>query len=39
MVKIWKFPKIRATFLGSYDRDYSILGFILGSPMLGDYRI
>ena len=28
---IWEFPKIR----GSYKRDYSILGSILGSPYFG----
>ena len=37
---IWGFPKIRATILGvTYNKDYSILGSILGSPILGNYHI
>ena len=33
---IWEFPKIRGTFSGGpYNKDYSILGSILGSPYLG----
>ena len=34
------FPKIRGTlFGGPYSKDYSIMGFILGSPILGNYLI
>ena len=30
---IWGFPKIRGTFIGGpHNKDYSILGLILGSP-------
>ena len=37
---IWGFPKIRGTFLGSpHNEEYSILGSILGSPILGNYHI
>ena len=33
---MWGFPKIRGTLLGvPYNKDYSILGSILGSPYLG----
>ena len=33
---IWWFPKIRGTFLGCpHNKDYSILGSILGSPDFG----
>ena len=33
---IWEFPKIRGTFSeGPYNKDYSILGSILGSPYSG----
>ena len=33
---IWRFPKIRGTFLGGpNNKDYSILGSILGSPNFG----
>ena len=33
---IWGFPEIRSTLLGGpYNKDYSILGSILGSPYLG----
>ena len=33
---IWEFPKIRGTMLGSpYNKDYSILGSIMGSPYFG----
>ena len=33
---IWEFPKIWGTFLGvPYDKDYSILGSILGPPSFG----
>ena len=35
MVKIWKLPKIKATIWGPVNRDYSILGLILGSPYFG----
>ena len=32
----WGFPKIRGTILGGYyNKDYSILGSILGSPYFG----
>ena len=27
----WEFPKIRCTFFGPHNKDYSILGSILGS--------
>ena len=34
------FPKIRCTFFGGpYNKDYSILGSILGSPDLGKLQI
>ena len=37
---IWGCPKIRGTlFEGPHTKDYSILGSILGSPVLGDYHI
>ena len=38
---IWEFPKIRNTLLGvpTIIRDYSILGSILGPPILGNYDI
>ena len=37
---IWGFPKIRGTILGvSRRKDYSILGSILGSLILGNYHI
>ena len=33
---MWGFPKIRGTFFGgSHNKDYSILGSILGSPYFG----
>ena len=33
---VWGFPKIRGTFLeGPNNKDYSILGSILGSPYFG----
>ena len=33
---MWRFPKIRGIlFRGPYDKDYSILGSILGSPYFG----
>ena len=33
---IWGFPKIRGTIFGSpHNKDYSILGSILGSPYFG----
>ena len=33
---IWGFPKIRGTLSGGpYNKDYSILGSILGSPHFG----
>ena len=36
LVILWKFPKTRGTFLGSpYNKDYSSLGSILGSPCFG----
>ena len=36
IVPIWKFPKIRGTFLGGlYNKDYSILGSLFGSPYFG----
>ena len=28
----WEFPKIRGTLFGPHNKDYSILGSILGSP-------
>ena len=32
----WAFPKIRGTCLGaSYNEDYNIFGFIVGSPYFG----
>ena len=35
-VFIWEFPKIRGTLLrGPHNKDYSILGSILGSPYFG----
>ena len=30
-----EFPKIRGTFWGPYNRGYSMLGSILGSPYFG----
>ena len=34
--KMWGFPKIRGTLLGGpHIKDYSILGFIMGSPYFG----
>ena len=34
--RIWGFPKIRGTFVGGpYNKDYSILVSILGSPYFG----
>ena len=33
--RIWGFPKIRGTILGVHNKDYSILGSILGSPYFG----
>ena len=34
------FPKVRGTFLGgAHNKDYSILGSILGYPNLGNYLI
>ena len=36
MTPIWGFPKVRGTFFGGpHNKDYSILGSILGSPLLG----
>ena len=35
----WEFPKIRCTFFGPHNKDYSILGSILGSPFLGKLPI
>ena len=36
----WGLPKIRGTFLGGpYNKHYSIMGFILGSPILGNYQM
>ena len=33
---IWGFPKIRGTFFGGpHNKDYTILGSILGFPCLG----
>ena len=33
---LWEFPKIRGTFLGvPFNKDYSILGSILGFPYFG----
>ena len=33
---MWGFPRIRGTlFGGPYNKDYSILGSILGSPYFG----
>ena len=33
---IWGFPEIRGTlFGGPYSKDYSMLGYILGSPYFG----
>ena len=32
----WEFPKIRGTFLGGpHNKDYNILGSILGPPYFG----
>ena len=31
----WGFPKIRSTFVGSYNKDYTILGSTLRSPYFG----
>ena len=37
---IWWFPKIGGTFFGApNNKDYSILGSILGSPILRNYHI
>ena len=37
---IWGFPMIKGTSLGgSHNKDYSILGSILGPPILGNYHI
>ena len=37
---IWGFPKIRGTlFGGPQNKDYIILGSILGSPYYGNYHI
>ena len=36
LIVIWGFPKIRGTlFGGPHNKDYSILGSILGSPYFG----
>ena len=36
----WEFPKIRGTFfLGPYNKDPTIWGTILGSPMFGNSQI
>ena len=35
MAAIWGFPKIKGTFWGPNNKDYSILGSILGSPNFG----
>ena len=33
LVLIWRFPEIRGTFFGDpYNKDYNILGSILGAP-------
>ena len=35
-LSICRFPKIRGTlFVGPYNKDYTILGYILGSPFFG----
>ena len=36
--QICRFPKIRVFLGGSFKKDYSILGFILGLPSLGNYH-
>ena len=37
-VGIWEFPKIWATFLGGpQNKDYNILGCVLGPLILGNY--
>ena len=37
---IWEFPKIRgALFWGPYDKDPTIKGTILGSPIFGNPHI
>ena len=34
--RVWGFPKIRGTFFGGpCNKDYSVLGSILGSPDFG----
>ena len=33
------FPKLGVPFRGPNNKDYSILGSILGSPILGNYHI
>ena len=33
------FPKLGVPFWGSHNKDYSILGSILGPPILGNYHI
>ena len=37
---VWGFPKIKGSFLGvsMISKDYSTLGFILGSLILGNYH-
>ena len=36
----WGFPKLRGTlFGGPHNKDYSILGSILGSTILGNYHL
>ena len=33
------FPTLRGTFFGGpYNRDYNLLGSLLGSPILGNYQ-
>ena len=39
-LSIWEFPKIRGTlFWGPYNKDPSILGTILGTPIFGNSHI
>ena len=33
------FPKLGVPFWGPHNKDYSILGSILGPPILGNYHI
>ena len=39
-IQMWEFPKIRGTlFWGPYDKDPTISGTILGSPIFGNSHV